>query len=163
MSKVQLKVVLFQPEIPHNAGAAIRLCAGMNAELHLIRPLGFSVSDKHLRRVALGYHEVLNPTLHSDMSQFLDSVTQDEELYLFSSKARRQLDQIKIGRRSALLFGSESQGFKAVPAATQLRLAQRARSVKILQAPGFRCHNLSNSIAMGAYEVMRQWNFPGLC
>ncbi len=160
----QLKIVLFQPEIPHNAGAAIRLCAGMRAQLHLIRPLGFSLSDKHLARVALGYHDVMRPILHRNLAAFLGSLEQEEQLLLFSSKATVPLHRIEARARVALLFGSETQGLKAIQSdgALQLRLEHRALAVKIPQAGHFRCHNLSNSIAMGTYEILRQWNFPAL-
>ncbi len=161
----QLKIVLFQPEIPHNAGAAIRLCAGLNAALHLIRPLGFTVNDKHLERVALGYHELLRPVIHNNMAAFLSSLKECEQLLIFSSKANKIFTEIDIAEKVALLFGSETKGFSALMQ-TNLdvyqSLEQRSLSVKIPQAENFRCHNLSNSIAMGAYEIQRKWGFPKL-
>ncbi|WGK69642.1 TrmH family RNA methyltransferase [Candidatus Haliotispira prima] len=162
----QLKIVLFRPEIPHNVGAAIRLCAGMNGELHLIRPLGFTVNDRHLERVALGYHEVLRPVLHNNPAAFLDSLSEDEELYLFSSGANMSISQIRAGSKVALLFGSETSGLNALnrDESSRLRLERRSLfSVRIPQAGNFRCHNLSNSIAMGAYEILRQWQWDFPC
>ena len=161
MQERSLKIVLFQPEIPHNAGAAIRICAGMNAQLHLIRPLGFIVNDKHLARVALGYHDILHPTLHNTLNDFLDYLDSDVALYLFSSKADTSIAQLTVSNKVALLFGSETRGVQC-DADTQERLDQRATKIKIPQADGFRCHNLSNSIAIGAYEVLRQWGFGGM-
>ena len=155
-----LKIVLLQPEIPHNTGSAIRLCAGMSAELHLIQPLGFDLDDKHLERVALGYHEVLRPILHKNLNDFLSTLASNEELYFFSSKAGQRIDVLRAGPRVALLFGSETRGFAAIPPLQFLRLQERSTGLKIPQAANFRCHNLSNSIAIGAYEVLRQWEFP---
>ena len=159
----KLKIVLFQPEIPHNVGAAIRLCAGFNAELHLIRPLGFTLNNKHLERVALGYHRVLYPQVHNNMGSFLDSLAEDELLWLFSSKAKSILPECAITTEQvALLFGSETQGMNALETDLYQQLQQRAIAVKIPQVTDFRCHNLSNSIAIGIYEVQRQWGFPHL-
>ena len=157
-----LKIVLLEPEIPHNTGSAIRLCAGMKAELHLIQPLGFGLNDKHLERVALGYHELLRPVLHKNLNDFLGSLADDEKLYFFSSKAERRIDALRAGPRVALLFGSETRGLAAIPQQQLLRLKERATGLKIPQAANFRCHNLGNSIAIGAYEVLRQWGFPFL-
>ncbi|MEM9424258.1 MAG: TrmH family RNA methyltransferase [Spirochaetota bacterium] len=156
------KVVLYQSEIPHNVGSAIRLCAGMNAELHLIRPLGFTLNDKHLRRVALGYHQVLRPQLHNDMAAFLSSLATEEQLLLFSSKAAHPISQLRVSERVALLFGSETQGISGLSTELQIRLEARSQAVKIPQAQGFRCHNLANSIAIGLYEVQRQSGFIAL-
>ena len=160
MTEKLLKIVLFEPEIPHNTGSAIRLCAGMKAELHLIQPLGFGLNDKHLERVALGYHEILRPVLHKNLNDFLSSLASDEELYFFSSKAERKIDALRAGPSVALLFGSETRGLSAISSPQFLRLQKRGTGLKIPQAANFRCHNLSNSITIGAYEVLRQWGFP---
>lgn len=157
-NKKRVQVCIYQAEIPHNTGAAIRLCSGYNASLHLIRPLGFVLSDKQLQRVALGYHQAMRPETHKNLSAYLSSLNAETKLFYFSSRAEDFLHEQDFSGELALLFGAETHGLPM----DDPELAARGRAVKIPQTDEFRCHNLSNSIAMALYEVARQDAFSGL-
>ena len=149
-------VVLYQPEIPPNTGNIIRLCANCGAKLHLIRPLGFEMSDKLLRRAGLDYHEYAEVALHDSLAGFIDTV-QPARLLACSTRGRRDYSEVAYRPGDALLFGPETRGLPQsllddLPADQLLRIPMR---------PGNRSLNLSNAVAVIAYEAWRQAGFAG--
>jgi len=151
-----LHVVLHRPEIPPNTGNVIRLCANSGAHLHLIRPLGFALDDRRMRRAGLDYHELSRVSVHDHLAGFMAAV-EPARLWVFTTRARRRFHEPVYGRDDALLFGSETAGLpgpvlEGVPAEQRLRLPMR---------PGNRSLNLSNSVAVAVYEVWRQMEYAG--
>lgn len=151
-----LHIVLFQPEIPPNTGNAIRLCANSGARLHLIRPLGFELDDARLRRAGLDYHEFAELAVHDSLAAFQDAVKPGRVLAL-STRGAQRYDRIDFRSDDAVLFGPETRGLpqdvlESVPVAQRLRLPMR---------PGNRSLNLSNAVAVVAFEAWRQQGFEG--
>jgi len=149
-------VVLFQPEIPPNTGNVIRLCANTGAALHLIRPLGFDLDDKKLRRAGLDYHEFTRVAVHDDLDAFLATVS-PRRLFAVSTRGRMRYDRVEYAGDDALLFGPETRGLPqeildALPEEQRLRLPMR---------PGNRSLNLSNAVAVIVFEAWRQSGFEG--
>ena len=152
----QFHVILFQPEIPPNTGNIIRLCANSGARLHLVRPLGFELSDKHLRRAGLDYHEYADLQVHDDLPTALAAIN-PARLFAFSTRATQRYDQVAYADGDAFLFGPESRGLPqdvldALPDLQRLRLPMRA---------GNRSLNLSNAVAVTVFEAWRQHGFIG--
>ena len=151
-----MHVVLFQPEIPPNTGNVIRLCANTGAALHLIRPLGFDLDDKKLRRAGLDYHEFTRVAVHDDLDAFLAAVS-PRRLFAVSTRGRMRYDRVEYSGDDALLFGPETRGLPqeiidALPEEQRLRLPMR---------PGNRSLNLSNAVAVIVFEAWRQSGFEG--
>lgn len=149
-----LDVVLYQPEIPPNTGNVIRLCANTGAELHLIKPLGFELDDRQLRRAGLDYHEYARVHAWESLDQFLAAV-QPERLFAFTTRGKRQYSDVDYAAGDALLFGPETRGLPedvlaTVPEAQRLRLPMVADS---------RSLNLSNAVAVAVYEAWRQLGY----
>lgn len=153
---MQLHVALFQPEIPPNTGNVIRLCANTGAQLHLIRPLGFELDDRRLRRAGLDYHEWARVTLHDDLAACLAALC-PRAVYAFSTRGGRAFTEARFEPGDLLLFGPETRGLpdailESVPAPRRLRLPMVA---------GSRSLNLSNAVAVAVYEAWRQAGFAG--
>ena len=151
-----LHVILFQPEIPPNTGNVIRLCANTGAALHLIRPLGFELDDKRLRRAGLDYHEYASLSVHDDLTACLD-VIGSARVFAFTTRGRVAHVDARFADGDALLFGCETAGLPAdvldtIPAAQRLRLPMH---------PNSRSLNLSNTVAVAVYEAWRQLGFAG--
>lgn len=147
-------VILFQPEIPPNTGNVIRLCANSGAQLHLIRPLGFELDDKHLRRAGLDYHEYASMQVHDDLESCLRTLP-GSRLFAFTTKGSHPYHEVKFQKGDAFLFGPESRGLPAnildsLPAEQKLRLPM---------LPNNRSLNLSNTVAVTVYEAWRQCGF----
>lgn len=151
----QLNIVLVEPEIPQNTGNVARTCAVTGARLHLVGPLGFSIDDRHLKRAGLDYWHMLDVTCYDNLTDFF--ARNPGPFFFFSSKARRVYTDVQYPAGCYLLFGKETAG---LPEELLLRHADTA--VRMPMLAGARCLNLSNSVAVGAYEVLRQWDFPGL-
>lgn len=150
-----LHIALYQPEIPGNTGNIIRLCANTGAQLHLIRPLGFELDDRKLRRAGLDYHEWAAMQVHDTLENFL-KVINPERLFAFTTKGSRPYHQLSVQKDDAFLFGPETRGLPAellatLPAEQKLRLPMKPES---------RSLNLSNSVAVAVYEAWRQLDFP---
>jgi tRNA (cytidine/uridine-2'-O-)-methyltransferase len=149
-------VILFEPEIPPNTGNIIRLCANTGARLHLVKPLGFDLDDKHLRRAGLDYHEYAQLQVHENLEQALATIA-PARLFAFSTRSQQRYDQVAYGDGDAFLFGPESRGLPqavidALPAQQRLRLPMR---------PDNRSLNLSNAVAVTMFEAWRQHDFVG--
>ena len=154
-------VILHRPEIPPNTGNVIRLCANTGARLHLVRPLGFDLDDKQLRRAGLDYHEYAAMQVHDDLDAALAAITQAEgappRVFALSTRGTTRFDRIEYRAGDVSLFGSEPAGLPqavldVIPAAQRLRLPMR---------PDTRSLNLSNTAAVMVFEAWRQHGFDG--
>lgn len=156
MSAHVLNVILFQPEIPPNTGNVIRLCANTGARLHLIKPLGFELSDKQLKRAGLDYHEYAPLKVHADLSSALAAIA-PKRVFALSTRSTVRYDTPQFTSGDAFLFGPETRGLptevlESIPPQHRLRLPMR---------PDNRSLNLSNTVAVMVFEAWRQWNFVG--
>lgn len=151
-----LTIVLYQPEIPGNTGNIIRLCANTGADLHLIRPLGFELDDRKLKRAGLDYHEWAEMQVHDSFEDFLQKV-KPPRWFAFTTKGARAYHELEVQPGDAFIFGPETRGLpmellQTLPAEQRLRLPMRATS---------RSLNLSNCVAVVVYEAWRQMGFIG--
>jgi len=145
-----LKIVLFQPQIAPNTGNIARLCVATGAELHLVRPLGFVLSDRQLRRSAMDYWPRLRLTLHDENEGFFRAIEQSR-FWLFSTTAQRLFWEADSHPADYLIFGSETHG---LPEPLLKQHSQHA--LRLPQSPGERCLNLSTAAGVVLYEAMRQ-------
>lgn len=146
----QLKVVLMHPQIAPNTGNIARLCVATGAALHLVRPLGFVLSDKNLKRSAMDYWPRLKLTVHDDADSFFAQAGHSRK-WFFSSKATRSLWQTSFAADDWLVFGSETHGLSEA-----IRLAHHDELICIPQVEGERCLNLSTAVGIALYESLRQ-------
>jgi tRNA (cytidine/uridine-2'-O-)-methyltransferase len=149
-------VVLFEPEIPPNTGNIIRLCANCGSQLHLIRPLGFDMSDKQLRRAGLDYHEFAEVKIHDDLAKFTQAI-QPKRMFACSTKGGQDYTGIQYEPGDALLFGPETRGLpmevlESLPPENRLRIPM---------VPNNRSLNLANAVSIIVYEAWRQQGFNG--
>jgi tRNA (cytidine/uridine-2'-O-)-methyltransferase len=145
-----LKVVLVHPEIPFNTGNVGRTCAAAGAELHLVAPLGFSLSERHLRRAGMDYWESLNPKVHESLASFIKELPADADVRAFSAEATRTHWEAPYRSDSWLLFGSESSGLPP-----ELRARWAERLYRIPMVAGARSLNLSTAAGVVIYEALR--------
>jgi tRNA (cytidine/uridine-2'-O-)-methyltransferase len=154
-------VILHRPEIPPNTGNVIRLCANTGVRLHLVRPLGFDIDDKQLRRAGLDYHDYAATQVHDDLDAALDAISKIEgappRVFALSTRGATRYDQIDYRAGDAFLFGSETAGLPqpvldAIPQAQRLRLPMR---------PNNRSLNLSNTVAVVVFEAWQRHGFEG--
>jgi len=147
-------IVLHEPEIPPNTGNIIRLCANTGARLHLIRPLGFDLDDKKLRRAGLDYREWADVAVHDSIADFQTAI-KPLRLVTCSTKARRIYSDYPFLPGEALLFGAESRGLPA----EVLACVPDEQRLRIPMLPASRGLNLSNAVAVILYEALRQQHF----
>lgn len=147
---------MVEPEIPGNTGNIARLCAGTGMELHLVRPLGFSTDDKYLKRAGLDYWHLVQVFYHDSIDELLQTQT-GTPFYFFSTKAAKIYTEVSYGEDDFLVFGKETAG---LPEA--LLRAHWDTTVRIPMRSEARSMNLSNAVAVAAYEALRQLSFPGL-
>ena len=150
-----LHIVLFEPEIPHNAGSVGRTCVALGAKLWLVRPLGFRVDDRHLRRAGLDYWQHLE---WQDVDNW-DELTQqlgDRRFWYFTKTASRAYTEPTFEQGDVMVFGSESKGLPE----TMLKEAG-TQALRVPVRPDVRSLNLSNTVAVVGYEAARQWNAAG--
>jgi len=148
-------VILFQPEIPPNTGNVIRLCANTGCTLHLIKPLGFELEDKKLRRAGLDYREFAAVKVHDTLAQCTSQIT--GEIFACTTKGARYHSSISFRPGDALLFGPETRGLPA----DVLAEFDAGHRVRIPMLPDSRSLNLSNSVAVMVYEAWRQQDYRG--
>jgi tRNA (cytidine/uridine-2'-O-)-methyltransferase len=149
-------VVLFQPEIPPNAGNVIRLCANAGARLHLIEPLGFSMDDRQLRRAGLDYHELATVSVHRDWKDCLEALG-ERRLFAFSTRGTVRYSDVAYRPGDAFVFGAETAGLPA----NVLEGFAEERRLRLPMRPGNRSLNLSNCVAVVVFEAWRQQGFAG--
>lgn len=153
----KIHIILHEPEIPQNTGNIARTCAATGAALHIIRPMGFEIDDKKLKRAGLDYWHQLDITYYDDFSEFLDKHP-GASIYYFSTKAPRSYTEINYTDEDVyLMFGKETRGLPE-----ELLYANPDRCVRIPMRDKLRSLNLSNSVAIAVYEVLRQHEFAGL-
>ena len=149
-------IVLYAPEIPQNTGAIARTCAAAGASLHLIKPLGFDISDAAVKRAGLDYWHLVDVHVYENMDEYLEK-NGDENLWLLSTKAPRSYAEADFGEDTALLFGRETSGLPE-----ELMERYRDRCVRIPMKPRARSLNLASSASIILYDVLRRQGFPGL-
>ena len=148
-----MDIVLLHPEIPHNTGAIGRLCVGLDWPLHIIRPMGFTLDEKNIRRAGLDYWQHLRLTLHDSFEAYLEAC-QPETLTFLSTKAPRTLYEAEFSPKGALIFGCESAG---LPKGYYERYEE---PLAIIPMPGHhaRSINLANAVSIAAYEAYRRFH-----
>lgn len=152
----ELNIVLVEPEIPQNTGNIARTCAATGARLHIVKPMGFTPTDKHLKRAGLDYWHLLDITYYENLTELFER-NPGGSFYYFSTKAPRKYTDVVYPDRCYLVFGKETKG---LPEA--LLFQNPDTTVRIPMISQARSLNLSNSVAIAAYEVLRRWDFPEL-
>lgn len=152
----ELNIVLVEPQIPQNTGNIARTCAATGARLHIIRPTGFSVDDSKLKRAGLDYWHYLDITWYDHLEDFLLK-TPDEAQYFFTTKGTHVYSDVSFPETAYFLFGREDAGLPE-----SLLFAHPDTSLRLPMKGGLRSLNLSNTVAIAAYEFLRQHQFPVL-
>ena len=151
-----LDIVLVQPEIPPNTGNVIRLAANTGARLHLVRPLGFSLDDKQLKRAGLDYHEYASVAVHDSWNAFTETM-RGRRMFAFATSGEHLFTDVRYARDDVLVFGAEPKG---LPASVLEHFAPEMR-LRLPMRPGNRSLNLSNAVAVAVFEAWRQLGFAG--
>ena len=152
-----LNIILVEPEIPHNTGAIARTCAATGAHLHLIKPLGFDISDKMVKRCGLDYWWLVDIRVYENLDDYF-AQNGDDNLWLATTKAPRDYSDADFTTENvSIMFGKETAGLPQ-----WLREKYRDHCIRIPMVSDARSLNLSNSAAILAYEALRQQGFPGL-
>ena len=151
-------VVLVEPEIPQNAGNIARTCAATGTALHMIRPLGFEVSDKYLKRAGLDYWNLVDITYYDSFEE-LQAKFPGARFFYFTTKARHRHSDVAFQDGDFLVFGKETKG---LPEELLHEHPESCVRLPMLDDDAARSLNLSNTVAVGVYEVLRQWGFPTL-
>jgi tRNA (cytidine/uridine-2'-O-)-methyltransferase len=149
-------VVLYEPEIPPNTGNVLRLCANAGCRLHLVRPLGFRLDDRALRRAGLDYAQVRSAIVHDGWAAARAHFA-GRRIFAFTSRAHRLYSEARFQRDDVLLFGPETRGLPA-PVLDEFPAERR---LLVPMRPGMRSINLSNVVALAVYEAWRQAGFTG--
>jgi tRNA (cytidine/uridine-2'-O-)-methyltransferase len=149
-------VILYQPEIPPNTGNVIRLCANTGSQLHLIRPLGFTLEDKQLIRAGLDYHEFATLRVHDSLEDCLASLG-ETRVFALTTKGATPFHRVEYRRGDAFVFGPESRGLPA----EVLERFDAGHRLRLPMLPDNRSLNLSNTVAVTVFEAWRQCGFEG--
>lgn len=150
-----IHIVLVEPEIPQNTGNIARTCVLSGAKLHLVRPLGFSLEEKKLKRAGLDYWDKLRLEVHTSLDAFLDKYG-ESKLYLITSKAEKTIYDSPLKGEVFFLFGKETAG---LPEGLHKRYREHRLRIPMLEKEGLRSLNLSNSVAIVIYEAWRQGSY----
>ena len=157
---MKLNIVLVEPEIPQNTGNIVRTCAATGAKLHLVRPFGFQISDKYMKRAGLDYWDKLDIEEHDSFNKFLEKYEPEKhDMFFVTSKGKhkytepsyKEMDEVFV------LFGKETKGLPE-----DIMKEYIDKTVRIPMIDGIRCLNLSNAVAIVAYEILRQDEFKNL-
>lgn len=151
-----LNIVLIEPEIPQNTGNIARTCAVIGARLHLVKPLGFDISDKYVKRAGLDYWDKLEIITYEDLNEFKEKVA-GKNIFLLTTKGEKVYTDVEYNDEDYFIFGPESRG---IPESYILEEFDHA--IRIPMGNNLRSLNLSNSVAIVAYEALRQLNFINL-
>lgn len=151
-----MHIVLYEPEIPQNTGNIARTCAATGSVLHLIKPLGFSLEDKYLKRAGLDYWRMMRYEVHENFEELLEKYP-GARMHFLSTKAPRSYTEAAYGPDDFLVFGRETRGLPE-----SLLSWVYDRCLRIPMVPGARSLNLSNSVAIVLYEALRTLDFPGM-
>ena len=150
-----LNIVMVEPEIPQNIGNVARTCAATGARLHLVGPTGFQIDDKKLKRAGLDYWHLLDIRYYENLEEFF--AKNCGPYYYFSTKAPQRHSDVSYPDGCYLVFGKETAGLPE-----KLLHENPETTVRIPMISGARSLNLSNSVAIGVYETLRQWDYPAL-
>ena len=153
----QLNIVLVEPQIPQNTGNIARTCAVTGASLHLVGPMGFTITDKQLKRAGLDYWHLLDVTYYENLADFF--AKNAGPFYYFSTKAQQVYADVRYPDGAYLVFGKETAG---LPEELMHDDPEHSVRLPMLDDDTARSLNLSNTVAVGVYEVLRQWGFPAL-
>ena len=151
----RLNIVLVEPEIPQNTGNIARTCAATGARLHIIEPMGFKIDDKKLKRAGLDYWYLLDITYYPSIEDFF--AKNDGSFYFLTTKGRQIYSQAEFNGETYIIFGKETKGLPE-----ELLKDNPEKCLRVPMIAEARSLNLSNTVALVAYEVLRQWNFEGL-
>ncbi len=151
-----INIVLVEPEIPQNAGNIVRTTAVIGAHLYMVRPLGFEMTEKHFKRAGLDYFDLAHVDVIDSLDQLMAD-NKDKQWYFASTKSHKTYDQVSYPEGCFIVFGKESYGLKET-----LLKANYDKCIRIPMIEGARSLNLSNSVAIIAYEAMRQQGFEHL-
>ncbi len=153
-----LNIVMVEPEIPQNTGNVARTCAATGARLHLVGPMGFTIDDKKLKRAGLDYWHLLDITYYGSLEEFFSQNPQSAgNFFFFSTKAKHIHSDVNYPDGCYLFFGKETAGLPE-----KLLFENPETTVRIPMICSARSLNLSNSVAVGVFEVLRQWGYPKL-
>ncbi len=152
----ELNIVLVEPEIPQNTGNIARTCAATGARLHIVKPMGFTIDDKKLKRAGLDYWYLLDLTYYENMDDFFEK-NPDGNYFFFTTKAQHTHSDVAYTDKSYLIFGKETKGLPE-----ELLLQHPDECVRIPMINDARSLNLSNAVAIGVYEALRQMGYPTL-
>jgi tRNA (cytidine/uridine-2'-O-)-methyltransferase len=151
-----MNIILHEPEIPHNTGNIGRTCVATGTALHLIKPLGFSIDEKSVRRAGLDYWDKLDIYLYDDFEDFLQK-NPNAVIYMATTKAKHTYAEVKYEENSFIMFGKESAGIPE-----DILIKYPDTSIRIPMEPHIRSLNLSNAVAIVLYESLRQQNFSNM-
>ncbi len=151
-----INIVLVEPQIPQNTGNIARTCAATGASLHLVKPMGFTVDDKKLKRAGLDYWHMLDITYYDGLDDFFKKNKGGNFFYL-TTKGRRIFTEVSFPENTFIIFGREDAGLPE-----ELLKRNEKTSLRIPMIDDARSLNLSNTAAIVTYEILRQWNYPNL-
>lgn len=151
-----LNIVLVEPQIPQNTGNIARTCAATGARLHIVKPMGFEIDDKKLKRAGLDYWHLLDISYYDNIKDFFDK-NADGEFFYFTTKGKNIHSDMKYPDNCYIVFGREDAGLDEA-----LLHDNPERCVRLPMISDARSLNLSNTVAIGVYEVLRQWGYPNL-
>ena len=154
MSK--LNIVLVSPQIPQNTGNIARTCAATGASLHLVKPMGFTVDDKKLKRAGLDYWHLLDITYYNSLEDFFEK-NKNGKFFYFTTKGKHRYTDVSYDENCFILFGREDAGLPE-----ELLKDNPDTCVRMPMRKQARSLNLSNTVAIAVYEILRQWDFPDL-
>lgn len=150
-----INIVLIEPQIPQNTGNIARTCAATGARLHLVGPMGFKIDDKQLKRAGLDYWEYLDISYYENSEDFFSK--NSGQFYYFTTKAKQVYSDISYENNCYIVFGSETKGLDET-----LLYNNQKSCVRLPMMQGLRSLNLSNTVCVATYEILRQWDFPEL-
>ncbi|MEN8906552.1 MAG: tRNA (uridine(34)/cytosine(34)/5-carboxymethylaminomethyluridine(34)-2'-O)-methyltransferase TrmL [Clostridiales bacterium] len=151
-----LNIVLLEPEIPQNTGNIVRTCAAVGAKLHLIKPLGFSVENKYLKRAGLDYWDTVNIKYYDNYEELIHKNI-EKKFFYSTTKATNLYSDIDYGGDEFIVFGKETAGIPE-----EILVKNKKNSIRIPMKQNIRSLNLANSVAIVLYEALRQTNFENL-
>ncbi len=152
-----MHIVLIEPEIPGNTGNIARLCAATGAELHLVKPLGFIIDDKHLKRAGLDYWHLVKVSVHENFAE-VETLLSGKQFWFSSTKAAKFHTEVRYTADDVICFGKETAGIDE-----KILRAHVDECIRIPMVKDARSLNLGNSVAVVLYEALRQTGFGGLC
>lgn len=152
---MSIEIVLVEPEIPQNTGNIARTCAATGIKLHLIKPLGFVINDKQVKRAGLDYWHLLDLEIHESLQEFLVKYQGERQLYYATTKTKQSYSDVYYQAGDMILFGKETKGLPE-----SLLQASPKSCIRLPMRAEIRSLNLSNAVAIIAYEALRQLDFP---